>query len=99
MRIPVLVPGLGVATYQNFNTTPQHDQPWSIKQNAARQRYVDQSQSFNLYLNNDESAQGGGKKAVKLNNWHLEAWQAGLKTTYYVRSQTVMADSCVWCEA
>ena len=97
MKIPVVVPDLNPDTYPHYKPAYQQDQSWSIKQNAARQRHVDQSQSFNLYLNASEDAQGGGKKAVKLNKWHFEAWESGLKTTYYVRSQTVMAEDCVWC--
>lgn len=97
MKIPVVVPDLNPETYPYYKPAYQQDQSWSIRQNAARQRHIDQSQSFNLYLNASEDSQGGGKKAVKLNRWHLEAWRAGLKTTYYVRSQTVMAEDCVWC--
>jgi ribonucleoside-diphosphate reductase alpha chain len=99
MKVPVVVPGLNPDTYPYYKPAYQQDQSWSIRQNAARQRHVDQSQSFNLYLNSDDDAQGGGKKAVKLNKWHFEAWRAGLKTTYYIRSQTVMAENCVWCES
>src|SRR5690554_3943034 len=97
MKIPVVVSGLNPDTYPHYKPAYQQDQSWSIRQNAARQRHVDQSQSFNLYLNASEDSQGGGKKAVKLNKWHFEAWEAGLKTTYYVRSQTVMAEDCIWC--
>jgi ribonucleoside-diphosphate reductase alpha chain len=52
---------------------------WSIRQNAARQRHIDQAVSFNLYVRHDI-------KAKDLLNLHLEAWKQGLKTTYYVRS-------------
>lgn len=98
MRVPVVVPRLDSETYPYYKPAYLIDQSFTIQQAAARQRHIDQGQSLNLYLNGDAETQGGGKKAVKLSRWHLEGWKAGLKTTYYVRSRTVMAESCVWCE-
>lgn len=46
---------------------------------AARQPFIDQSQSLNLFL----SAPTIGK----LSSMYRYAWQAGLKTTYYLRSR------------
>ena len=45
---------------------------------ARRQKWIDQSQSLNLYL-----AEPSGKK---LNEIYIYAWMRGLKTTYYLRS-------------
>ncbi|WP_316572421.1 ribonucleoside-diphosphate reductase subunit alpha [Neobacillus sp. YIM B06451] len=79
-KFKVTAPDLNHITY-NFYRRARHelDQTWSIRQNAKRQRHIDQSISFNLYVRHDI-------KAKDLLNLHLEAWKLGLKTTYYVRS-------------
>ncbi|NRD78160.1 ribonucleoside-diphosphate reductase subunit alpha [Bacillus sp. BRMEA1] len=79
-KFKVTAPDLNHITY-NYYRRARHelDQVWSIKQNAARQRHIDQAISFNLYVKHDI-------RAKDLLNLHLEAWKQGLKTTYYVRS-------------
>jgi ribonucleoside-diphosphate reductase alpha chain len=68
------------------------DQFWSIKQNSARQRHVDQGISFNLYVPNNINA----KVMLKL---HLQAWKSRLKTTYYIRSTATEIEECEWCQS
>lgn len=51
---------------------------WLIECAARRQKWIDQSQSLNLYL-----AEPSGRK---LSEMYLLAWQLGLKTTYYLRT-------------
>jgi ribonucleoside-diphosphate reductase alpha chain len=46
---------------------------------AARNAYIDQSQSLNLF---SESPNIG-----KLSSMYMYAWKKGLKTTYYLRSR------------
>lgn len=79
-KFKVTAPDLDHVTY-NYYRKARHelDQVWSIKQNAARQRHIDQAISFNLYVRHDI-------KAKELLNLHMEAWKQKLKTTYYVRS-------------
>ncbi|MDN3016458.1 ribonucleoside-diphosphate reductase subunit alpha [Paenibacillus sp. BSR1-1] len=79
-KFKVTAPDLNHWTY-NYYRRARHelDQVWSIKQNAARQRHIDQAISFNLYVRHDI-------KARDLLHLHMEAWKRGLKTTYYVRS-------------
>ena len=79
-RTPVTAPELSPETYWYYKPAHQIDQVWSIKQNAARQRHIDQGISFNFYVSPD----------IQANDFfrlHLEAWKRGLKTTYYVRSR------------
>lgn len=79
-KFKVTAPDLNHHTYFYYRKVRHElDQLWSIKQNAARQRHIDQSISFNLYVRHDI-------KAKELLQLHLEAWRLGLKTTYYVRS-------------
>jgi ribonucleoside-diphosphate reductase alpha chain len=89
-KIPVTVPDLNAETTWYYKSAYHIDQLWSVKQNAARQRHVDQSISFNIYVMNTI-------KAKDLLNLHLTAWKQGLKTTYYVRSTSSMIDECESC--
>ncbi|MEX0730523.1 MAG: ribonucleoside-diphosphate reductase subunit alpha [Aquisalimonadaceae bacterium] len=61
-----------------FATAFEFDPAWLIQAGARRQKWLDQSQSLNLYL-----AEPSGPKLDAL---YREAWRAGLKTTYYLRS-------------
>lgn len=81
-KIPVTAPDLSPKTTWYYKTAYHVDQHWSVKQNVKRQRHIDQGISFNLYVRNDIKA----KDLLKL---HLDAWQSGLKTTYYVRSTSL----------
>jgi ribonucleotide reductase alpha subunit len=66
-----------------FKTWPEINQMALIRLAAARQRYIDQSQSTSLFFNSNES-----KK--KVHNVHLQAWLADLKTLYYFRSTKIL---------
>lgn len=92
MMVPVTIPDLNPSTFWFYKSAYQIDQVWSIRQNAKRQRHVDQAISFNLYVSNDI-------KASELLNHHLTAWKEKLKTTYYVRSTAVesLVDDCEVC--
>lgn len=89
-KIPVTVPDLNEQTTWYYKSAYHIDQRWSIKQNAARQRHIDQSISFNFYVVNTI-------KAKELLDLHLTAWKSGLKTTYYVRSTSGTIDECDSC--
>nr|WP_233879730.1 ribonucleoside-diphosphate reductase subunit alpha [Virgibacillus halodenitrificans] len=92
-KIPVTAPELDHHTYDIYRRSAYIvDQRWSVKQNAARQKHVDQSISFNFYVPNTI-------KASVLLNLHLQAWQEGLKTTYYVRSTSNDVEECEWCQS
>jgi ribonucleoside-diphosphate reductase alpha chain len=62
-----------------YKTSFQQDQFKMIECAAARQRWIDQAQSLNLY-NNQTSLK-------YLNDLYMHAWNHGLKTTYYLRNQ------------
>jgi ribonucleoside-diphosphate reductase alpha chain len=89
-KIPVTVPDLNTETTWYYKSAYHIDQHWSIKQNAARQRHIDQAISFNFYVLNTI-------KAKELLDLHLTAWKSGLKTTYYVRSTSSTIDECESC--
>jgi ribonucleoside-diphosphate reductase alpha chain len=63
-----------------YATSFEVDATWLIQAAGRRQKWIDQAQSLNLYI-----AQASGKK---LDTLYREAWHAGLKTTYYLRSRS-----------
>lgn len=92
MKVTVVVPDLNDRTRFLYKSGYHIDQHWSIDQNSARQKHVDQAISFNLYVPNDI-------KASELLALHLHAWEANLKTTYYTRSTSQeVIDECDACQ-
>ena len=92
-KLPIVAPELDHNTYNIYRRSAYIlDQRWSVKQNAARQRHVDQAISFNIYVPNTI-------KARTLLDLHLQAWGDGLKTTYYVRSTANDVEECEWCQS
>jgi ribonucleoside-diphosphate reductase alpha chain len=51
---------------------------WLVESASRRQKWIDQAQSLNLYINN--------ANGTKLDITYRMAWFSGLKTTYYLRS-------------
>lgn len=70
-RIPEMIKKL-------YSTAFEIDYHWIIDGASYRQKWIDQSQSVNLYLENVS-----GKKLDKM---YRRAWHKGLKTTYYLRA-------------
>jgi ribonucleoside-diphosphate reductase alpha chain len=54
------------------------DPLWALEMTAARAKWIDQSQSHNVFVK--------GTSGKLLNDIYLRAWRLGLKTTYYLRS-------------
>ncbi len=63
-----------------YATAFEIDSAWLIEAASRRQKWIDQSQSLNLYIANPS-----GKKLDQL---YRLAWSRGLKTTYYLRSRS-----------
>lgn len=92
-KIPVTVPDLTPQTTWYYQSAYLLDQHSSIRQNARRQRHIDQSISFNFYVPNNI-------RASELLDLHLTAWRLKLKTTYYVRSTSqAVIDECESCHS
>lgn len=81
-----------------FLTFPEINQLELVRQAAIRQRYIDQTQSLNLSFDPNDSPKW-------INQVHMEAHKLGIKTLYYLRTDSVikgdlgsrMAD-CVSCD-
>ena len=64
---------------EKYKTAFQQDQFRLLESAGARQRWIDQGQSVNLY--NDQTS------LKYLNDLYMYAWNIGLKTTYYLRNK------------
>ncbi|MBP6057794.1 MAG: ribonucleoside-diphosphate reductase subunit alpha [Nitrosomonas sp.] len=66
-----------------YATAFEMDPRWLIEAGARRQKWIDQSQSLNIYM--------AGVSGKKLDDTYKLAWLRGLKTTYYLRSMGATA--------
>jgi ribonucleoside-diphosphate reductase alpha chain len=80
-----------------FKCWPEINSLALIRLAAARQKYIDQSQSLSLFFDPNADKQ-------IVNKVHIEAWKAGLKTLYYYRSRKLLvvdkiaSTECTYCE-
>lgn len=63
---------------RRYKTAFEIEPTWLLQCAAVRQKWMDQSQSVNLFL-----AENDARKASFM---YREAWERGLKTTYYLRT-------------
>ena len=77
-------------TYHYYQNAHNIDQKFSVKACGIRQRHIDQAQSLNLYITNNYTLR-------QLFNLYVEAWEAGVKTIYYVRSKSLEVEECESC--
>ena len=66
-----------------FLTFPEINQLALVQQAAIRQKYIDQTQSLNLSFAPTDSPKW-------INQVHMEAWKLGVKTLYYLRTDSVI---------
>jgi len=57
------------------------DPVWALRLTAARGKWIDQSQSHNVFIK--------GSSGKQLSEVYTAAWKLGLKTTYYLRTLAV----------
>lgn len=63
-----------------YKTAFEIDALWLIEAASRRQKWIDQAQSLNIYM--------AGASGKKLDSTYKLAWVRGLKTTYYLRTQS-----------
>ena len=66
-----------------FKTFKEINQLELVKQAGVRQQYIDQAVSLNLAFPSQASPKW-------INQVHLEAWKQGIKTLYYMRTESVL---------
>jgi ribonucleoside-diphosphate reductase alpha chain len=99
-QIPVVVPGLNPQTWEYYTPSFDVEQKDLIKAAAVRQKWIDQGQSTNIFMSLDRAS------GRYLHELYTLAWQLGLKSTYYLRSQSPEASNdvadrsmeCVGCQ-
>ncbi len=80
--IPVVVPNLSPDTWEYYTPSYDLNQNLLIKAGAIRQKWIDQGQSLNIFITLDKAS------GRYLNEIYMNAWKYGLKSTYYLRSQS-----------
>jgi len=95
--IPVVVPKLSPDTWNYYTPAYDLDQRLLIQAGAIRQKWIDQGQSLNIFITLDKAS---GKY---LNDIYMLGWKLGIKSTYYLRSQSPeskidVADRSIECE-
>lgn len=88
--LPRVAPDLSLDTYYYYQNAHNIDQSFSVKACGVRQRHIDQAQSLNLYITNNYTLR-------QLFHLYVEAWEAGVKTIYYVRSKSLEVEECESC--
>ena len=83
-----------------FKTFKELNQLELVRQAGIRQQYIDQSVSLNLAFPSEATPKW-------INKVHLDAWEKGIKTLYYMRTESVlrgdiaataMDESCISCD-
>jgi len=72
-----------VTAKEVFKTFKEINQLELVNQAGIRQQYVDQSVSLNLAFPSEATPKW-------INQVHMEAWKKGIKTLYYVRTESVL---------
>ena len=74
------IPEIPEELKQKYQTAFGVGHKYIVDAAAHRQKWIDQSQSVNLFL--------AEPNIVEMSKMYLAAWRQGLKTTYYLRTQS-----------
>lgn len=72
------IPEVPQALKDKYKETFEVDMRWLVKAAAARGKWIDQAQSLNIFY--------AGTSGKEISDLYMYAWEAGLKTTYYLRT-------------
>lgn len=87
-----VAPDLNQKTFWLYKNAHHIDQTWVVDAAGIRQRHIDQAQSVNLYITNTFTFR-------RLLELYIRAWEKGVKTLYYVRSQSLEVEECESCSS
>ncbi len=73
-----LIPSIPAPIKAKYKEAFELDPEWLIRVSAARLKWIDQSQSHNVFMR--------GVSGKKLYDIYMTAWKTGLKATYYLRT-------------
>jgi ribonucleoside-diphosphate reductase alpha chain len=93
------IKGLDDSTKEVFKTFKELNQLELVRQAGIRQQYIDQSVSLNLAFPSEATPKW-------INKIHMDAWKKGIKTLYYMRTESVLRgdiassamEDCVACD-
>ena len=85
--IPVTAPNISPDTWEYYVPFAEMDQRLIVEMAAVRQKWIDQGQSLNIKIDLKK-----GVKGSYLHEIYLKAWKLGLKSTYYLRSESPEAN-------
>ena len=94
------IEGLDDSTKEVFKTFKEINQLELVNQAGLRQQYIDQSVSLNLAFPSEANPKW-------INKVHMDAWKKGIKTLYYMRTESVlrgdiaqkaMSEDCMACD-
>ena len=93
------IKGLNEDTKEVFKTFKELNQLELVRQAGIRQQYIDQSVSLNLAFPSEATPKW-------INKVHMDAWRKGIKTLYYMRTESVLRgdianqamEDCVACD-
>ena len=88
--VPRVAPGLTTKTFWLYENAHDIDQNISMKMAGVRQRHIDQAQSINIYITTEYTMR-------QILNVYLTAWEAGVKSIYYVRGKSLEVEECDSC--
>jgi ribonucleoside-diphosphate reductase alpha chain len=80
--IPVTAPNISPDTWAHYIPAFEVEQLNLIKAAGVRQKWLDQGQSINIFMSLDKAS------GRYLNEIYMLAWKLGLKSTYYLRSES-----------
>ena len=87
--VPVVAPNLNLDNINYYPSAYDVDQMTIIEAGAIRQRWIDQGQSLNIFARLDKI------NGRLLSSLYIRGWQLGLKSNYYLRSQSPEVDNSV----
>ena len=99
-ELPELEKDKWVSPKEVFKTFKEVNQLELVKQAGVRQQYIDQAVSLNLAFPTSATPKF-------INKVHLEAYKQGIKTLYYMRTESVLrgdiassatSEDCVSCD-
>lgn len=88
--VPRVAPGLTTKTFWLYENAHDIDQNISMRMAGVRQKHIDQAQSVNIYITTEYSMR-------QLLNIYITAWEAGVKSIYYVRGKSQEVEECDSC--
>ena len=94
----IMLPG-EIPFKEVFKTFKEINQLDLVKQAGVRQQYIDQAMSLNLAFPKEATPKW-------INQVHMEAWKQGIKTLYYMRTESVLRgdiaskamEECIACD-